>query len=62
MSLTLSYRAKTSVPVEIEGVVPDRIRDKSVAEIERIEAYHGNRNVGTGRVVYRFRRSIRRAD
>jgi formylmethanofuran dehydrogenase subunit C len=42
MSLTLSYRAKTSVPVEIEGVVPDRIRDKSVAEIERIKAYHGN--------------------
>jgi len=42
MSLTLSYFAKTSVPVEIEGVVPDRLRDKSVAEIERIEAYHGN--------------------
>ena len=42
MSLTLRYRAKTSVPVEIEGVVPDRIRDKSLAEIERIEIYHGN--------------------
>jgi hypothetical protein len=36
MSLTLSYLAKTSVPIEIEGVVPDRLRDKSVAEIERI--------------------------
>ena len=43
MSLTLSYLAKTSVPVEIEGVVPDQLRDKSVAEIERIQAYHGNR-------------------
>ncbi len=38
MSLTLRYHAKTSVPVEIEGVVPDRLRDKSLAEIERIEA------------------------
>jgi formylmethanofuran dehydrogenase subunit A len=36
MSLTLSYHAQTSVPVEIEGVVPDRLRDKSLAEIERI--------------------------
>ena len=30
MSLTLKYHAKTSVPVEIEGIVPDRLRDKSV--------------------------------
>ncbi len=27
MSLTLRYHAKTSVPVEIEGVVPDRLRE-----------------------------------
>jgi formylmethanofuran dehydrogenase subunit C len=45
MSLTLTYRAQTSVPVEIEGVVPDRFRDKSLAEIERLEAYLGNRKV-----------------
>ena len=45
MSLTLRYRAKTSVPVEIEGVVPDRLRDKSLAEIERLEIYHGNRKL-----------------
>jgi len=42
MSLTLKYNAKTSVPVEIEGVVPDRVRDKSLAQIERLEVYHGN--------------------
>jgi len=45
MSLTLRYHAQTSVPVEIEGVVPDRLRDKSLAEIERIQAYHGNRKL-----------------
>jgi formylmethanofuran dehydrogenase subunit C len=42
MSLTLTYLAQTSVPVEIEGVVPDRLRDKSLAEIERMPVYHGN--------------------
>ncbi len=42
MSLTLKYNAKTTVPVEIEGVVPDRVRDKSLGEIERLEVYHGN--------------------
>jgi formylmethanofuran dehydrogenase subunit C len=42
MSLLLTYHARTSVPVEIEGVVPDRLRDKSLAEIERIEVFHGN--------------------
>jgi len=45
MPLTLRYHAQTSVPVEIEGVVPDRLRDKSLAEIERIEAFLGNRKV-----------------
>jgi formylmethanofuran dehydrogenase subunit C len=45
MALTLSYRAATSVPVEIEGVTPDRLRDKSLAEIERLEAFDGNRKL-----------------
>ena len=45
MSLTLKYRAKSSVPVELEGVVPDRLRDKSLPEIERLAIYHGNRQV-----------------
>ena len=45
MSLTLSYHAQTTVPVEIEGVVPDRLRDQSLAEIERLEAYQGNQKL-----------------
>jgi formylmethanofuran dehydrogenase subunit C len=43
MSLTLRFHAKTSIPVEIEGIVPDRLHDKSLAEIERLAIYHGNR-------------------
>src|ERR1017187_5436910 len=45
MPLTLTYHAQTSVPVEIEGVVPDKLREKSLAEIERIEIFHGNRKL-----------------
>jgi formylmethanofuran dehydrogenase subunit C len=45
MSLTLLYRRTASVPVEIEGVVPDRLCDKPLAEIERIEAFQGNRKL-----------------
>ncbi|HZW32867.1 MAG TPA: formylmethanofuran dehydrogenase subunit C [Isosphaeraceae bacterium] len=45
MALTLSYEAQTTVPVEIEGVIPDRLRDKTRAEIERLEVFLGNKKV-----------------
>jgi formylmethanofuran dehydrogenase subunit C len=45
MALNLSYQARTTVPVEIEGVTPDRLRDKSLAEIQQLDVYHGNRKV-----------------
>ena len=45
MPLILRYLGQTSVPVEIEGLVPDRLREKSPAEIERLEIFHGNRKL-----------------
>jgi len=45
MSIKLTYRAETSVPVEIEGLTPDWAFDKSLAEIERFEIFHGNRKI-----------------
>jgi formylmethanofuran dehydrogenase subunit C len=45
MSLNLRYHAKTSVPVEIEGVIPDRVGAKSLAEIEELEIQHGNQRL-----------------
>lgn len=42
MPLSLQYRGQTSVPVEIEGLTPDAMREKSLAEIERFEIFHGN--------------------
>ncbi len=45
MALTFRYNADTSVPVEVEGITPDRLRNKSLAEIERLEILLGNRKV-----------------
>jgi formylmethanofuran dehydrogenase subunit C len=45
MALRLSYRGETFVPVEVEGLTPDWACDKSLAEIERFEIFHGNRKV-----------------
>jgi formylmethanofuran dehydrogenase subunit C len=45
MALTLSYRAVQTVPVELSGVTPDRLRGKPVAEIERQEILCGKRMV-----------------
>ncbi len=45
MTLTLTYQGQTSVPVEIEGLTPDWASDKSLAEIEKFEIFHGNRRI-----------------
>src|SRR5688572_16814723 len=45
MPLKLTYRAETPIPVEIEGLTPDWACDKSLAEIERFEIFHGNRKL-----------------
>jgi formylmethanofuran dehydrogenase subunit C len=45
MAITLTYNAETSVPVEIEGLTPDWVCEKSLAEIERFEIFHGNRRI-----------------
>jgi formylmethanofuran dehydrogenase subunit C len=45
MSLILRYRGNATVPLEVEGVVPDRVRQMSLAEIEKMPVYEGNRSV-----------------
>jgi formylmethanofuran dehydrogenase subunit C len=45
MPLVLRYQATTSVPVEVEGLVPAAARGKPLAEIERINVFHGNRQL-----------------
>jgi formylmethanofuran dehydrogenase subunit C len=45
MTLKLTYRGETNVPVEIEGLTPDGAAEKTLAEIERFEIFHGNRRI-----------------
>lgn len=45
MPLRLTYRARTTIPVEIEGVTPDVVRGLSLAEIEKLPIYHGNQQL-----------------
>ena len=43
--LKLTYKANTAVPVELEGLTPCVVREKSLAEIERFEIFHGNQKL-----------------
>jgi formylmethanofuran dehydrogenase subunit C len=45
MTLRLRYFAETSIPVELEGLTPDWACDKTLAEVEKFEIFHGNRRV-----------------
>ena len=42
MTLQLEYNGNAQVPLEVEGILPETLRDKSIAEIERAEVFHGN--------------------
>jgi formylmethanofuran dehydrogenase subunit C len=44
MPLRLHYRGNTTIPVEVEGVTPDVVCDKSLADIQKLPIYEGNRS------------------
>jgi formylmethanofuran dehydrogenase subunit C len=45
MPLRLQYIGQTSLPVEVEGIVPALVRDKTLAQVERLEIFHGNQKL-----------------
>ena len=42
MPLSLSLRAPSTLPIEAQGLTPDLLRDKSLAEIQRLPVLCGN--------------------
>lgn len=42
MALRLTLRARSNVPVEVEGLTPDAVRDQSLAQIEKLDMFQGN--------------------
>lgn len=45
MPLRLTLRGSSTIPLEIEGLTPDVLRDKTFAQIERWPVFHGNRQL-----------------
>jgi formylmethanofuran dehydrogenase subunit C len=45
MSLRFTLKTKSQAPLEVAGITPDAVRDKSLAEIQRSEILHGNQRL-----------------
>jgi len=45
MSLTLQYKTCSSIPIEVEGITPDIVRDRSLEAIEQLPVFQGNNKV-----------------
>ena len=48
MAVTLSLRETVQVPVEVDGLLPDRLRGLSIDSILRIELTQGNARLTVG--------------
>jgi formylmethanofuran dehydrogenase subunit C len=48
MSLRIEFTATTKVPVEVEGIVPDVVRDLTLEQIRSLEIFHGNESIACG--------------
>jgi len=45
MTVRLVLKTRSKIPVEVEGVTPEAVRDKRLAEIEQLSIFHGNTKV-----------------
>ncbi|MEX0867349.1 MAG: formylmethanofuran dehydrogenase subunit C, partial [Pirellulales bacterium] len=45
MSLTLRYRGETTLPVEVDGLLPAALRELGLPQIERFTIHHGNQKL-----------------
>lgn len=46
MPLHLDLRTKSSVPLEVDGILPSSIRGKSLAAVEQLKIFAGNQQAG----------------
>ena len=45
MSLRLTYKAVNGVPVEVEGLLPEKVAGLPLSDVERLPVFCGNRRV-----------------
>ena len=48
MPLVLTLKHSPDVPLEVEGITPDLLQSKSLADIERVPIFQGNRQLPLG--------------
>lgn len=48
MPLRLKLRTSSSIPLEVEGITPDSVGGKTLAEIEKLEMFQGNLRLSLG--------------
>ena len=48
MALKLDYKANTTTPVEVEGIIPEAVSSLSIDEIKQLKIFHGNETVSLG--------------
>ncbi len=48
MPVRLTYKQPQTVPVEVEGLLPEAVRELPLAEIERLEIFRGNEKLPLG--------------
>lgn len=48
MALKLVYKSNATVPLELPGITPDALCEKSIDEVSASEIFHGNRKVTLG--------------
>ena len=48
MPLILTYTARTPIPIELDGVTPDRLAAFADTEIPKLTVFEGNRKVALG--------------
>ena len=46
--LQLTYQGDTAIPVEVEGILPETVRELSLDAIRSLEIFHGNRQKQLG--------------
>lgn len=48
MTLNLELKTKTNIPLELEGVTPEVVRELDIAAIEQLEVFEGNNQAKLG--------------
>jgi formylmethanofuran dehydrogenase subunit C len=48
MTLVLTQQAETTIPIEVQGITPDRLQGNSPEQIARLPIWHGRRKLELG--------------